>query len=303
MYKARVLADSVSPAGVRLVTVEATFPRFILAEVNTHRVLSRNSASSRAIPPEKLIDRVINEPFVPETFNKRVKGMGVGEALDDEKLQRAHDAWILARNFAVDQATELLELDVDKSRVNRLLEPFMWHTAIITATEWENFFALRDHPGAQPEFQIIAALILEAMQASTPEPKGEGEWHLPLILDETYDGDHVLSEDQLYWPKVSAGRCAKVSFDTHENYESTEESYKRTTEKLEPFGHLSPLEHPAQVPAPHRQLKFKGNFLGWVQLRKLIPHEYNRVGFLEGRPDWQSSEELEFWKEHKDDHR
>src|SRR4051812_47823071 len=79
-YAAKILADSLSPEGIRLTTFEVTFPRFILAEFNTHRMLSRNSASSRAIPTEKLLKRVIDTPFVP-SFNKRVKGMGVGEAL------------------------------------------------------------------------------------------------------------------------------------------------------------------------------------------------------------------------------
>lgn len=296
MYEAKVLADSISPGGVRLLTVQATFPRFILAEVNTHRVLSRNSASSRAIPPERLIQNIIHHPFVPARFNERVKGMGVGEILAVQKHEKAVKVWLEARDCAIDQANELLKLNVDKSRINRLLEPFMWHTAIITATEWENFFALRDHPAAQPEFQTIALMMLEAMQASQPRVCLEGDWHAPL-LDADADGDHVLDEDPYYWAKVSAGRCAKVSFDTHENYETPGESYKRTTEKLEAFGHLSPLEHPAVVPEKKLQRQFIGNFRGWTQLRKLIPGEENLVGLLEERPGWQHTKTLQLWKE------
>jgi thymidylate synthase ThyX len=299
MYEVKVLADSISPAGVRLITVQATFPRFILAEVNTHRMLSRNSASSRAIPTEKLIERVEQEPFVPEKFNARVKGMGVGNELSEREQKLARHVWMNARDDALYRSRRLMEVSkdgVDKSRVNRLLEPFLWHTAIISATEWDNFFALRDHPAAQPEFQRIACMMLEAMQVSDPVAKDVGEWHAPL-LDADADGDHVLSEDSYYWAKVSAGRCAKVSFDTHENYETPEESYKRTTEKLEAFGHLSPLEHPATVPESRLQKGYIGNFLGWAQLRKLIPGEENLVGAMALRPSWQHAEALQQWKE------
>src|SRR3954454_17073296 len=95
-FDAKVLADSVSPGGHRLTTVEATFPRFILAEANTHRVFSRNSASSRAIPTERNIERVTLDPFVPETFNQRIKGMGVGDALEAEEAEKARHLWVRA---------------------------------------------------------------------------------------------------------------------------------------------------------------------------------------------------------------
>lgn len=284
MYAAKILADSLSPAGVRLITVEATFPRFILAEVNTHRMLSRNSASSRAIPPEQLLERVSKEPFIPETFNKRVKGMGVGNPLEGDERFAAREAWLEARVNAVRSAERLLELDVDKSRINRLLEPFMWHTAIITATEWDNFFTLRDHPAAQPEFQKIAQLMREAMIASTPQVLGEDDWHLPLVDPEEKKLWSVPAQrDKLYWARVSAGRCARVSFDKQHNYETPEESYSRQRDTLEKNGHLSPAEHPARPSEP----RFIGNLMGWVQLRKLIPYEENLVGHLEGKHDWE----------------
>jgi hypothetical protein len=82
MYDVKVLADSIyglsSGQTARITTMQVTFPRFILAEINTHRAFSRNSASSRAIPTEKIIEQVVTNPFIPETFNRRVKGMGVG---------------------------------------------------------------------------------------------------------------------------------------------------------------------------------------------------------------------------------
>src|SRR3954469_8833727 len=112
MYDAKILADSISPDGVRLSTFEITFPRFILAEVNTHRVFSRNSASSRAIPTEKNIQRVAEDPYVPETFNARVKGMGVGEAFDGEQAEAARNDWLEASADAIRHARFQNELGV-----------------------------------------------------------------------------------------------------------------------------------------------------------------------------------------------
>jgi hypothetical protein len=288
MYGAKVLADSLSPDGVRLTTLEVTFPRFILAEVNTHRMLSRNSASSRAIPTEKQIDRVLNHPFIPE-FNKRVTGMGVGEPLEPRHNRRMKSRWLQARDAAVSIA--LLMLEVDKSRANRLLEPFMWHTAIISATEWDNFFALRDHKDAQPEFQITARLMREAMEASAPRSVGYEQWHLPLVDPEEINGQALGYTDPWVdwetWSKVSASRCARVSYDTHWQEESLHKTLERY-DRLVSSGHLSPLEHvarPMKTGTIDNQFPdlyfhgpketFAGNFCGWVQLRKAIPNEDN----------------------------
>jgi thymidylate synthase ThyX len=192
-YGAKILADSISPEGHRLTTFEITFPRLVLAEFNTHRVFSRNSASSRAIPVVKQLKRILEDPFVPLEFGTNQPGMQAGAALGGIKLQHARQAWRHARNEAVIQALKLISspmcvedglaqqdktgwqlsdlvtsveeylsqvancpeqaysdhLGVHKQLANRLLEPFMWHTVILTATEWSNFFALRAHKDAQ----------------------------------------------------------------------------------------------------------------------------------------------------------
>ena len=276
-YNATVLEDSISPDGVRLLTLEVVFPRFILAEINTHRMLSRNSASSRAIPPEKQIRRVLDEPFIPETFNLRVKGMGVGEPLTSDQAIVAQSAWLSARDAAVEAAYKLIEKNVDKSRVNRLLEPFMWHTAIISATEWDNFFALRDHPAAQPEFQITARLMREAIEASSPQTINYGEWHLPLSQGFPYDEPNP---DWELWKNISASRCARVSYDTQHDNEPLAKTLERA-ETLKGNGHLSPFEHVARPMGKpglghmRPEYAFVGNFRGWVQFRKEIPHEDN----------------------------
>ena len=142
-FKAEILADSISSKGHRLTTMKVTFPRFILAEFNTHRMFSRNSASSRAIPFNKMVRMVEENPFIPIAWQKDHKGMQGSEYLD-YKEPSAIAEWLRARNAAVRFATDLnKDHNVTKQLVNRLLEPFMWHTVIVSATEFSNFFKLR----------------------------------------------------------------------------------------------------------------------------------------------------------------
>jgi hypothetical protein len=245
-------------------------------------MLSRNSASSRAIPTEKMIERVRENPFVPATFNRRVKGMGVGEALDESQQEEARYQWLRARDDAVEAAEWFAWADTDKSRANRLLEPFMWHTAIISATEWDNFFALRDHPAAQPEFQIVARLMREELRLCIPVPVDYGEWHLPLVHE---DEHQFLGIEAL--KKISASRCARVSYDKHTDTEPIAATLERA-DRLIQSGHLSPFEHVAR-PMGEPGLgylkpseAFLGNFRGWVQYRKEIANEENFQKILDG---------------------
>ncbi|MBV8154461.1 MAG: FAD-dependent thymidylate synthase, partial [Candidatus Eremiobacteraeota bacterium] len=138
-----MLLDSVSPAGVRLTTLEVTFPRFVLSEFNTHRVLSRNSSSSRAIPTPKLLERVMTDPVLPLEWGRNQKGMSASDVLTPEEEEEAKRIWLSARDAAIEHARKLMELKVHKQELNRVLEPFLWHTVIVTATEWDNFFTLR----------------------------------------------------------------------------------------------------------------------------------------------------------------
>lgn len=157
---AKIVADSINPQGDRLTTMLVTFPRFILAELNTHRILSKNSASSRAIPTHKLLKMVEEDPFIPIAWQKEHKGMqGTGYLLDnDAKLFEdsneiehytktsvgfAKQSWLHARDSVIKYAKELNNIGCTKQIANRLLEPFMWHTVLISGTEWKNFFDLR----------------------------------------------------------------------------------------------------------------------------------------------------------------
>ncbi|HEX2096694.1 MAG TPA: FAD-dependent thymidylate synthase [Solirubrobacterales bacterium] len=297
-FDAKVLADSRSPAGCRLTTLEATFPRFVLAEFNTHRVFSRNSASSRAIPIAKQLRRVLEHPYVPIEFGSNQPGMQAGPALEGAKLEAAEAEWQRARDDAVRRvlglvtdpaevaaAGDLVEvltsveeatrerrrpdrwLNVHKQVANRLLEPFMWHTVIVTATEWENFWNLRCHSDAQPEIRLVAERMRAAVDASEPTAVGEGQWHLPLVRGE--DREQAASEEDLV--KVSVGRCARVSYLTHDGRRDLQADLDLHDRLIE-SGHMSPLEHPAR-PLPDGG--WCGNFRGWRSYRKEIAGEAN----------------------------
>src|ERR1035437_2254645 len=119
-FKATVLADSISPDGVRLTTQEVTFPRIVLAEFNTHRVFTRNSSSSRAIPVEKMWRRVWDDPFFPVHWGKNQSGMSAREELSGWRLSLAMKLWWLFSRVAVLMAMLLLKVGVHKQITNRL---------------------------------------------------------------------------------------------------------------------------------------------------------------------------------------
>lgn len=263
-FAARVLADSISPRGVRLTTLEVTLPRIVLAEFNTHRVFSRNSASSRAIPVEKRIADVEADPFVPEAFGKNQKGMQATDVLSVDEESLARGAWLNALQYAVTYAGELARVGVHKQLANRLLEPFSWHTIIVTATEWSNFYALRCNPMAQPEIRRAAELMRDAMLKSGPNHLPEGGWHLPLVRDVEHEEFQVAD-----LVKLSAARCARVSYLTHDGRRDPQADLA-LYDRLASAGHMSPLEHPARA-TNHRS--FVGNFCGWAQHRKEIAGE------------------------------
>lgn len=280
MYDCKILADSISPTGVRLTTFQATFPRFILAEVNTHRMLSRNSASSRAIPFKKQISMLDSDPFVPEAWPGEQKGMSGGEPLEGINAEMAEDEWNRAMEDAIRHATRLSERGVHKSLVNRLLEPFMWHTSIISATEWNNFLALRTEPDAQPEFRKIALMIEEALDICKPVELDYGQWHLPLVSDDEREAEAMgftdpkeVLEDFSYWREVSAGRCARVSYLTHDGVRDPVKDVELCA-RLISNGHMSPTEHQAQCTEGYTSQHDWGNFhQPWLQYRKMLPNE------------------------------
>lgn len=291
-YSSRILKDSMSPDGVRLTTLEVTFPRIVLAEFNTHRVFSRNSASSRAIPVEKMLLKVQEDPFIPIYWGKNQKGMQAERELTDIEQLLALVEWIQARDYAVEQAQRMLDIGVHKQITNRLLEPFLWHTVIVTSTEWENWRGLRRSKDAQPEIRRIADMIDVTIEESSPQAVDYGDWHLPLV-DDRFDLE-VAGYSMLDIVKICIGRCTRVSYLTHDGKRDPKADIE-LCERLLKSGHMSPFEHAAcpltvtdaqnvvlsqlesfsGLPDVLPQNVFNGNFRGWTQARKLIKHENN----------------------------
>lgn len=273
-YEVSILADSLHPTeDVRLTTFEVTFPRFILAEVNTHRTFSRNSASSRAIPIHKQIAKIREEPFVPLGFGSAQPGMQSGENLKGWKAKFARQIWLKSRYPAIWAATCLDKLNVHKQFANRLLEPWMWHTAIITSTEWDNFWALRTNEGAQPEFRHIASMMLKAYKSGKPTILNYDEDHLPLITDEDREL-HNHNRNKLR--QIAVGRLARRSSYNRSDPEPDGKSIERAM-MLSTNGHWSPFEHVAWPIrfdwTLHPSHFYSGNFKGFHQYRKQFPYE------------------------------
>lgn len=287
-YEAKIIADSIF-RGKRLTTIQASYPRFIHAEAKTHRVinigdnayemldevgfmddknLSRNAASSRAIPINKLIEQVLADPARPLRFMKNEKGMQSTVACNPEEEALATSLWLSARDAAVAVARQMSELGVHKQFGNRLLEPFQWMHVVVTASEWSNFFDLRCHKDAQPEFQHIACMMRDLLLTSEPTPIALGEWHLPYVLPEELNQyDHVTL------CKISAARCARVSYLTHDKQEPVMEDDLLLYDRLVggvPL-HASPTEHQAMAGKINKVGPGRSNFNDhWLQFRKVV---------------------------------
>lgn len=269
MIKAKVIADSISGAGKRITTLELEYPRFFHSEFLTHRVFSRNAMSSRAIPVAKMIKQVQDDPAMPIFWGKNQPGMQAKEELTGRDLDNAKMAWQTAAICAAAQASLMNNFGLHKQIANRILEPFQNMRTLVTSTEWDNFFELRDHPDAQPEFQALARCMREAMSSSYPCPRYADNalfaWHLPYItVEERFVGD--ISR----LCKISVARCARVSYLTHggDKPRDTEDLalYERLVGSVP--RHASPTEHQAlaHASAYHQS----NNFRGWTQFRESI---------------------------------
>lgn len=340
-YSCEIIKDSISRRGHRVTTMIIVFPRLQLAEFNTPRTFSRNSASSRAIPVKKQVGAYVSDYFRPVEFGTAVAGMNAGPKLEGDLLVSAEAAWDEAAHKALwsalclttspaymeregkkwsqlhgndffDFALEIVRRIDDKNDpihdeallwttkglTNRLLEPFMWHTVIVTATEWENFFNLRTDKNAQLEIRTIATMMKAAYEASEPELLEEGEWHLPFIQD--HELEWAKEKPEIARKAVTA-RCARVSYLTHDKKVIDLEADIRLADRLAKDGHMSPFEHAAtpftevewqlrdeqsalaekykyvlpdyvvneRASAP----EFSANFRGWGQFRREQPNE------------------------------
>jgi thymidylate synthase ThyX len=266
---AKILLDSISENGDRLTTMEVTGHRFILAELNTHRAFSRNSASSRAIPYSKMRAKALENTAFPVAWASEQKGMQGGAELSVPKAQAAHAIWHSSVKAIVEYTDQLHGIGVHKSIINRLLEPYLPHTVIVTATDWDGFWTQRCHVDAQPEIRVLAEEMKKAYDNGHPTVVRYDEWHTPLITD--YDRAETASEGyegQIeILKKISVARSARVSYLTHDGKRDLDkdlELYDRLRNHVP--AHASPFEH---VATPSTDLNTRGNFTGWVQLRHL----------------------------------
>lgn len=305
MISVKIIADSISVHGDRITTWELIYNRYIHSELLTHRLFSRNSASSRAIPIDKMIELVREHPAAPIHWGLNQAGM---QAKTEHKLiSTCMHSWRLAGKAAIIAAERLQGLGLHKQIVNRVLEPYQWMKTIVTATEYNNWYALRDHSDAQPEIARIAELMKIEIGLSKPQVLEVNEWHLPYVtvkrnlfngklVYSINSGEKVLVKDEIITLeealKISASCCAQVS------YRLLDESLEKALKIYDALVnqrpvHASPFEHQARVMnytncnlvgyagrvemwdkgVTHMDRNYNlwsGNFKGWIQNRQLI---------------------------------
>ncbi len=288
---ARIVLDSVGPNGVRLTTFELKYNRFVHSELLTHRAFDRSSASSRAIPTKKMIDRILSDPALPVWWGKNQSGMQAEGELEGVALEQARKDWISARNSAVDWCRTLEADGLHKQVTNRVIEPWMHIVVNVTATDYDNWFALRDHKMAQPEIREVAAQMRYLYDKSTPQQIKSGEWHLPYVFQA--DWSEVAARDDVdiageYLVKVSTGRVARTSYLTHDGKRDLKEDVALHDRCLA-SGHMGPFGHTAMALSNDEWRAWAaelfgrymlhrvpmGNLYGWKQYRKTINNEHN----------------------------
>ena len=215
--------------------------------------LSRNASSSRAIPVERLIADVIADPAEPLYWGANKPGMQAGEELTGMSLHEAKCIWRLAMANAAGSARNLATCGAHKQIVNRLLEPFSHITVVVTATAWSNFFALRDHPDAEPHIRMLAQAVRKARDEATVQTLKPGEWHLPFVDLGCYAKD-IRGDGEFVDPyiKLSVARCASTSYKTVEGFDMTMERALALHDKLRAANpmHASPFEHQCRSRQP-----------------------------------------------------
>lgn len=292
-----ILADSISPEGIRLITWQLRYWRPIHSELMTHRVFSRNAGSSRARPSQAIIDQVYADPWGPLHWGKNQPGMQAAVELDEAEKLYAQEKWHEAAQAAAHHAQVINIGGAHKQIVNRLLEPFTYIDVVLSSTDFANWYALRDHKDAQPEIRELASLMKEVQAHSTPILLKPGQWHLPYIEDADWEEARQFAFDsgtargrkdpdlEEVLRKVSAARCARVSYRLHDGSKTTFDKDLELFDRLlvsQPL-HASPAEHQA-TPDTYiggnfdagrwAQPNQHGNFRGWRQFRKMLPNEF-----------------------------
>lgn len=269
---AKIIEHSVNPVGVSLVTWQLKYWRAIHGELMTHRVFSRNASSSRAIPVKKVLSQVWNDPAGPIHWGANQAGMQAKQELTGMRLWLAQKLFYAAGKVMCMFAYGMTKVGLHKQVANRILEPWQYIHVIATATELENFFQLRDHPDAQPEFQDLAAKMKESLVNSTPRKLETGDWHLP----------YISSHERVTLPietlkRMSTARNARVSYLTHDGQSpdlKKDVDLHDTLVAAEPI-HASPTEHLACAIGGKQGKLMHKNFRGFVQYRQEVEDRIN----------------------------
>jgi len=281
MITAKIIKDSFTHHGKRLTTFELEYPRFIHSELMTHRATSKNSSSSRALPHKTMRDAVWNQMALPIHWGKHQSGMQANKELTGIKLFLAK--WLVKTSGRMMClfVWALAKCDLAKQVTNRYIEPWSHIKIVFSATELDNFFYLRHHPDAQPEFYELAKLMYKEYCKSQPRYLAMGEWHLPYL-------NHIFTQDgqiKYYIPsdvsskfcefvsledgkKLSASLCAQVSYRKSDmSLNKALKIYNRLVES-KPV-HASPFEH--QATPMEKATDRDANYIGWRQFRSEIP--------------------------------
>jgi hypothetical protein len=294
---AKIIEDSIAPNGKRLTTFQLSYPRFIHAEAKTHRVLrsgddiievleevslmddpnlSRNASSSRAIPVKKMIERTLADPAFFVHIGKNQPGMQAKEEVSDfikgEFQREWNELGAIVAGYSERWATVY---GIHKQVANRALEAWQHISVVVTATEWDNFYELRNHVDAQPEIHVLAALMQAEVEKSTPvlrkrDRLHESAWHLPYV---SLAERQQHADDPIYLARLSSARCARTSYLNHDG--SYPDAAKDIQLFLDLVGgrplHASPTEHQG-YPLPLAEQRSK-NLVGWRQFRELVEHD------------------------------
>lgn len=217
---------------------------------------------------QRMISMVEENPVIPENWGKNKAGMQPDEPLDEETQAKATAIWEEAMAFAIEKSREMSDLGVHKQWANRITEPYQHIKVLVTATEWDNFFHLRDHGDAQDEIQHLAQIIKVALHNSTPKVLKAGEWHLPYVTEEEkekYDINTLC--------KLSSARCARVSYNNFDGSNANAEKDLELFEKLagsDPI-HASALEHPCKASSTADARNFTPtNLKNFLQFRRIV---------------------------------
>jgi hypothetical protein len=319
---AKHILSSVGAEAPPIRSLQLRYPLVIHAELMTHRVFSRNARSSRAVPVARMIEEVMTDPYIPLVWDRNQKGMQGADgdwnetvwlrSADRPDLQtpddyNRRDAWLWARDRAVEAAKGFADAEYSKQICNRLLAPFLHIDVLVTSTNFSNWEALRIHPAAEPHIRMLAEAMRDCIKAAPPPDKlGEGIWHLPYITPQDWiaarERAHARigkrpwsmtvgewmthkapffrqAEEELR--KISVARCAQISYIPFSEGANAAEKEIAKHDMLAENGHWSPFEHQATPDAPYSLAPFSwrnphlhGNLTGWCQLRKFYKGEY-----------------------------